>query len=299
MASNPKPYGNVSRIEVKRWEKWLRSEGFSGPFAGLKPTHECVKLLAKELKKDPPKILETHPRDQRTIAKALTRFGNRYRNAKIGLVNYNDIDLEKVILNSIHEVRHLQEMLFIGIPEYLRYLISECSTPGVLICSRDYVNVGKLSWYECNCEMMKEQNGTLCKRWVSCPYYSSRVKQFELHLRITDSGKVQIQLPSRNRFPNFEVIFPDLVNLRLYKEICRFEELGTIWFEKCLKLLLHIETQEKSGIAVRSQSSDHALIRVEYNRKLNREILEPALHAMEEWNRQSEIIQPWRRLIMN
>lgn len=68
---------NVSKREYNQWVKWLKHQGYSGPFGGLKPSHECVKRLAKELRKDPPTILETQPRDARTIASNLTRYERR------------------------------------------------------------------------------------------------------------------------------------------------------------------------------------------------------------------------------
>ena len=69
----------VQKREYNRWIKWLRNQGYSGPFAGLKTSHECVKLLAKELRKDPPTILETRPRDHRTIVSAFNRYGRKKR----------------------------------------------------------------------------------------------------------------------------------------------------------------------------------------------------------------------------
>ena len=95
--TNRKAYGNVTRSEVKKWERWLRRKGFSGPFTGLKSTHECVKLLVKELKKDTPTIIETHPRDPRTIANALTRFGSRRNKVQTVPVNANDVEFTKEI----------------------------------------------------------------------------------------------------------------------------------------------------------------------------------------------------------
>jgi len=65
----------VDRPEYNRWVRWLKKQGFKGPFEGLMPNHECVKLLAKELKEDPSTILETCRRDPRTIASNLTRYG--------------------------------------------------------------------------------------------------------------------------------------------------------------------------------------------------------------------------------
>jgi hypothetical protein len=70
MSTNEK----VSKREVSRWVKWLKEQGYSGPFIGIKPSYPPVKLLAKELRKDPPTILETRPRDPRTIVSNLTRF---------------------------------------------------------------------------------------------------------------------------------------------------------------------------------------------------------------------------------
>ncbi|GAJ08413.1 unnamed protein product, partial [marine sediment metagenome] len=41
----------VSEGEYNQWVKFLKNQGYSGPFAGLTIKHECVKLLAKELKR--------------------------------------------------------------------------------------------------------------------------------------------------------------------------------------------------------------------------------------------------------
>jgi len=75
----------VSRREYNRWIKWLRGQGYSGPFAGLTTSHECVKLLVKELRKEPPTILETQPRDVRTIVSALNRYGRKKRQPERGI----------------------------------------------------------------------------------------------------------------------------------------------------------------------------------------------------------------------
>jgi len=62
----------VSEREYNQWVKFLKNQGYSGPFSELTIKHECVKLLAKELKK---RIIPgTRPRDPRTIASNLTRY---------------------------------------------------------------------------------------------------------------------------------------------------------------------------------------------------------------------------------
>ena len=73
----------VTKSEYKRWRKWLEGQGYSGPFAGLKPSHECVKRLAKELRKDPPTIPETQPRDPRTIASNLALYERQKKRGRI------------------------------------------------------------------------------------------------------------------------------------------------------------------------------------------------------------------------
>ncbi len=67
----------VTPREYRRWVKWLKQQGYSGPFAGLTTKHEYIRLLAKELKKVLPTILETRPRHPRTIVSNLTRYGRR------------------------------------------------------------------------------------------------------------------------------------------------------------------------------------------------------------------------------
>jgi len=68
---------NVTKKEYSQWVKFLNKQGYSGPFVGLTTKHECVKLLYKELKRDPPSIIEAGPRDKRTIVSNLDRYGRR------------------------------------------------------------------------------------------------------------------------------------------------------------------------------------------------------------------------------
>jgi len=69
----------VTKREYKMWIGWLKKQGYSGPFAGLSTRHECVRRLYKELKKDPPTILETRQRDARTIVANLDKYGRKKR----------------------------------------------------------------------------------------------------------------------------------------------------------------------------------------------------------------------------
>lgn len=62
----------VSKREYNKWVKWFRAQGYSGPLTGIRPSFEWVKRLAKELKKGT--ILETYPRDPRTIVSGLERY---------------------------------------------------------------------------------------------------------------------------------------------------------------------------------------------------------------------------------
>lgn len=89
MSTNKK----VSKREVNRWVKWLKGQGYTGPLVGIKPSFPLVKLLAKELKKVPPTILETHPRDPRTIVSNLARF-------RVSKDKTRDIDQLNGILNT-------------------------------------------------------------------------------------------------------------------------------------------------------------------------------------------------------
>ena len=97
--ANRNVHGNVTRIEYKRWVKWLRGQGYSGPFAGLRTTHQCVKLLAKELRKKPPTIIETCPRDPRTIVAAFNRFERPRKTVQIR--SKTEIDLEEQLFKNI------------------------------------------------------------------------------------------------------------------------------------------------------------------------------------------------------
>ncbi len=83
----------TTKSEVRRWEKWLRSQGCTGPFQYLTTSHEHVKSLWKELKKDPPTILETQQRDRRTIVSAFNRFGSKKTGVKS---SENEIDISLV-----------------------------------------------------------------------------------------------------------------------------------------------------------------------------------------------------------
>jgi len=83
----------VTKIEYTRWVKWLTKQGFSGPFAGLTPSHECVKRLWAELRKRPPTILETKPRDRRTIVSNLNKYGRKRGQTSVNK-SYSSTDKE-------------------------------------------------------------------------------------------------------------------------------------------------------------------------------------------------------------
>jgi hypothetical protein len=74
----------VNEREYNQWVRLLKRHGYSGPFAGLTTRHECVKFLAKELKKRT--IPETRPRDPRTIASNLTRYERGKQRRKLSEV---------------------------------------------------------------------------------------------------------------------------------------------------------------------------------------------------------------------
>lgn len=101
----------VTKREYNRWVKWLRTQGYSGPFARLNPSHECVKRLAKELRKEPPTILETRPRDPRTIASNLARYERKHRQQKPEDLEIVDTKKETSLQwQQIEHIRSLQEL---------------------------------------------------------------------------------------------------------------------------------------------------------------------------------------------
>ncbi|OGO19508.1 MAG: hypothetical protein A2144_08385 [Chloroflexi bacterium RBG_16_50_9] len=59
-------------------------------------------------------------------------------------------------------------------------------------------------------------------------------------------------------------------------------------------MLPHIESQEAKPLTI-LQTSNRMLLSLQYPRKLDKEILGPALRVMDEWNNQAEIIKPWQR----
>lgn len=104
----------VKRREYNQWVKWLRKQGYSGPFAGLTTSHECVKLLARELKKEPPTILETRPRDPRTIVSNLTRYE---REGKLGKQSETEVTevtslSEKYLIDHYERLHKMLERLY-------------------------------------------------------------------------------------------------------------------------------------------------------------------------------------------
>jgi len=78
---------NVKGYEIRAWVKWLRAQGYTGPFFGLKPSFPHVRDLAKELKKvetERARGLRGFPkRDPRTIAVNLARYAKRKENMPV------------------------------------------------------------------------------------------------------------------------------------------------------------------------------------------------------------------------
>jgi len=110
----------VTKTEYNRWVKWLKRQGYSGPFGGLKPSHECVKRLAEELRKDPPTILETQQRDPRTIASNLARYEKKKQRGF--QAQPTEVEVQPVQC-SLAELQHFAEVkrLLRGMDEYLAY----------------------------------------------------------------------------------------------------------------------------------------------------------------------------------
>jgi hypothetical protein len=107
-----------------------------------------------------------------------------------------------------------------------------------------------------------------------------KLLRYKLLIRADNAGGVRIQLPSRLSLPDFQEMFPVLNKLTLYKEICRFEELGTTWLKQCTELLPYLEDEN------RNQSC-----------KLEKHIYESALEALEAWNHQASLIGSWNKLL--
>jgi hypothetical protein len=129
--------GNVTQRECKQWRKWFKRQGFYEPYSGLTTSHVWVKHLYKELRKDPPTILETRPRDKRIIVSALMRYTRH--SEKIQIISGTS---EEGVQESIYfaevfdEIHDLVKIQLQSVPEFLYKLATECRTPGILLCSR-------------------------------------------------------------------------------------------------------------------------------------------------------------------
>jgi len=275
---------NVTRRECSQWIKWFKGQGFYGPYSGLTVSHEWIKRLYKELRKKPPTIIEIRPRDQRTIASALTRYMRRAEKVQIISGGSAEGVQEGIkFAEGLDEIHELIKMQLQGVPEFLYKLAAECRTPGILLCSKGQLSGSDVSWIECiePCNQNPTKTPMLCQYWKQCvERHRPTLRRYKLLVGADNAGGVRIQLPSRPNLPDFQEMFPVLNKLTLYSEICRFEDLGTTWLQRCAELLPYLEDEN------RNQSY-----------KLEKHIYEPALEALEAWNHQASLIGSWNKLL--
>ena len=295
----------VSKREIKRWVKWLRKQGYNSPLVGLKPSFPWVKDLAKELRKDPPTILETRPRDPRTIASNLARYerkkgwsGPGEREAEAAH-QYEEIPALRQAIdqsNILSEIQELVRLQIQGVPQYLYQLSQECYTPGLLICSREYLQNGMLTWIEClgPCDLRDVQMPTVCTAWERClrgrpPTFQAR----KLFVGYDRDGVVWMRLPARFRYPDFERMFTALRDIALYKEICVFEKIGATYVNICEQLLPYLEHQHVGSTQrVPEEERD-----IHLAGQLPPDVVRPIHEVLDAWNQQASRIRAWGALI--
>jgi hypothetical protein len=243
-----------------------------------------VKSLYKELRKDPPTMLETKRRDKRTIVAALTRYTRHSEKVQI-ISGRNEEGVQENIYfaEGLNEIGDLLKMQLQGLPEFLYKLATECRTPGILLCSRGQLAGNDVSWIECMgpCDSNLGKAPMVCQYWQQClEWRRPKLLRYKLLVCADNVGGVRIQLHSRLNMPDFQEMFPVLNKITLYREICRFEELGTTWLKQCTELLPYLENENQNQ-----------------PRKLEKHIYEPALETLEAWNHQADLISSWNKFL--
>jgi hypothetical protein len=294
----------VTKREYGHWVKWLNKQGYSGPFAELTTKHECVRLLARELKRDPSTIPETRRRDPRTIVSNLNYYGRmKYRSesikrgsecpypyelpeASLGLID------ESKVLNRLSE---LSLMKIQGVPQYLYQLSQQCHTPGLIICSREFLQKGIIAWIECLGPCYLSDTGTprICREWDQClQQRGPTLQERRLFVGYDIDNRVWLRLPGRFKYPDLEKTFPALSDITLYRAICNFEERGAIYVHQCEQLLPYLENPDTDSVTTAVENPAPGR-----TRKLPDDILRHTLQALNAWNQQASAIRAWGELL--
>lgn len=294
----------VTEREYNQWVKWLRRQGYNGPTTGLKLSFPWVKQLHKELKKDPPTILETSPRDRRTILSNLDRYGKRKHSSQLikgrreAPPGYELLETlpgfidESKVLNRLSE-SSLMEIQ--GVPQYLYRLSQECHTPGLILCSREYLQRGVITWIEClgPCYLSTDQRPSVCMSWEQClRQHQPTLHEHRLFVGSNRDNTVWMRLPSRFKYPNVEKMFPTLHDMGFYGEICKVEELGAIWLHRCEQLLSYLEHPDTESVTAAVENSAPGP-----TSQLPADVHEPALQALNAWDHQASAVRAWGELL--
>jgi len=281
----------VSEREYNQWVKFLKKQGYSGPFAGLMTNHECVKLLEKELKKRT--IPGTRPRDPRTIASNLTRYERERGRPGLG----------KGELETVHLFSEIQELVALeiqGVPQYLYKLSQECYAPDFPFLSTEVLAKGVLVWGECPgpCEFPDCERPERYREWLECVRKHEHVmREHKLIVGEGSDGKPWLRLPSRYKYPDFEKIFPALLDIRLYKLICLFEEIGG----KCIYLWVQLTPYLEHWAIGHIVGAKEALPHIKYDPQiaatLKPDMLEAVQKVKDAWKEVANVIQTWGNLL--
>lgn len=201
---------------------------------------------------------------------------------------------------ALAEVRELLVLQVQGVPQYLYELSQECYAPDFPFLSAKVLAKGVLVWGEClgPCEFPECERPERYGEWLECVRKHEHVmREHKLIVGEGSDGKPWLRLPSRYKYPDFEKIFPALLDIRLYKLICLFEEIGTECVYLWVQLTPYLEHWAIEHIVGAKEALPHIKYDPQIAATLKPDTLEAVQKVKDTWKEVANVIQTWGNLL--
>lgn len=206
-------------------------------------------------------------------------------------------------LERVHPLSEIQELVALeiqGVPKYLYELSQECYAPDFPFLSAETLAKGVLVWKECPgpCQFPASERPERYKEWLECVREHRHVmREHKLIVGEGSDGKPWLRLPSRYKYPDFEKMFPTLLDIRLYKLICLFEEIGG----KCIYLWVQLMPYLEHWAIGHIVGAKEALPDIKYDPQIAATLKPDTLEAVQKvkdtWKEVANVIQTWGNLL--
>ncbi len=222
---------------------------------------------------------------------------------KEGLVTTEQAQALRKVIDKSKAISEIQELVVLhiqGVPRYLYELSQECYIPDFPFLGAEALAKGVLTWEECHgpCQFPDSERPERYKEWLECVRkHQHMMREHKLIVGEGDDGKPWLRLPSRYKYPDFEKMFPTLLDIELYKLICSFEEIGG----KCIYLWVQLTPYLVHHAIEHIKGAKEALSHIKYDPQIAAKLTPGALESVQkvkdEWKEVSNKIQTWGKLL--